>query len=336
MAEQVGMTEGMSEREKFIRGAQFCIHDEDAGNYLIGVIDVIREDRNSLRSENAAKDEEIARLGFAVRNVMEATGITLDNPSGDLADELANVMQAFIMDKSNDVKAVQAQLAQARRIPGCPEGMRVVKIGPLVFSDRGDIRQAWLEPSEEGAASQFHYDVSRDASGSIKFQINESDIPRAFHPLNAAENKGSTSPVSAEARFTDREYELIDIAQFYRSHIKAFAMADEDFRELQNQSARFDEIRDGLEPSEPAETPKVRCPKCKGTGSIPNGTDEMACGFCTGSGQIDRKSTFTADELACEVVKVIKMGIPTKQNCEDIARAVARALGCEDRIEEDK
>jgi len=292
MAEQAGMTEGMSEREKFIRGAQFCIHDEDAGNYLIGVIDVIREDRNRLRSENAAKDEEIARLGFAVRNVMEATGITLDNPSGDLADELANVMQAFIMDKSNDVKAVQAQLAQARRIPGCPEGMRVVKIGPLVFSDRGDIRQAWLEPSEEGAASQFHYDVSRDASGSIKFQINESDIPRAFHPLNAAENKGSTSPVSAEAPACTESESAIKY--------KHPGPVGTNFLDAEQAEAMVRHMIEGL-PSVPAETPKV---SIEYLGEV----------FMETGGSI-----YGSD-----------------QDLDNGIRAVARALGCEDRIEEEK
>ncbi len=31
--------------------------------------------------------------------------------------------------------------------------------------------------------------------------------------------------------------------------------------------------------------PPAKCARCSGTGSIPNGTDEMACGDCTGTGE---------------------------------------------------
>lgn len=61
---------------------------------------------NTLKAHNAQlaeRTKDLEKLKTTVLRVIEATGIERDNPSGDLADDLANVMQAFISQYQNDL-----------------------------------------------------------------------------------------------------------------------------------------------------------------------------------------------------------------------------------------
>jgi hypothetical protein len=89
---------------------------------LLNEIDRLRKQLSE--SESARK-----ALEAAVKRVIEATGISLDYPSGDLADELSNVMQAYVVERQNDVTELRQQLAKAQKQPpGTPEGMKVKRL----------------------------------------------------------------------------------------------------------------------------------------------------------------------------------------------------------------
>lgn len=65
------------------------------------------EDHAALLDERDAALAQRDRLRIAILRVIEATGIKRDNPTDDLSDELANIMQAFIIDKQNQFTEAQ-------------------------------------------------------------------------------------------------------------------------------------------------------------------------------------------------------------------------------------
>lgn len=57
------------------------------------------------------RDRECDALRSAARRVIDVTGLRLDNPSGDLADDLSNVMQAFLTGVANSKTETEALIA---------------------------------------------------------------------------------------------------------------------------------------------------------------------------------------------------------------------------------
>ena len=176
----------------------------------------LRNQIERYQSENATKDEEIARLKADV----------------DIEDHHYRMQAQLNEELDKQLDAAQAQLAQARNIIALQgEPVREIKT----------VTTAGKEPSEEGAAPSADDAVVFDIQGEGSIKL----MPA-----------GSTSPVSADARFTDRERLDYIGARINKSAAigKAITFSETGcIREAVDAAM----LSAGLEPSVPAETPKV-------------------------------------------------------------------------------